>query len=270
MRSRTLLLIEDDPDTLAVYGSALRRYGYRVLEARDAFEGLLRARDHQPDLILMDLGLPGLDGWGATHALRLHPATADIPVMALSVHSRPFHRARAELAGCDRFLAKPCSPAELRDQVECLLGSRRFPTATVPAGDLLKEYEMPNPGRRAGDEPHSEASAQRQIDEEVRASAEAERVRGELRREEQEESLRSEEALRQREERLRLEAEWKRIDAEEGRSAAENVRQAATAESERTVRDSLAQLREQMEILREMQRTLGRLSRTEEPTTHRE
>lgn len=121
MRSPTLLLIEDDRDTREIYGLALRRFGYTVLEASNGHDGVRVAREARPDLILMDMGLPGLHGWEATRLLRLDPETALIPVIAVTVHTTELDRARASVAGCDRFVPKPCSVLELRGHVEGLL-----------------------------------------------------------------------------------------------------------------------------------------------------
>jgi two-component system, cell cycle response regulator DivK len=122
MQRRTLLLIEDDFDAREAYGLALRHFGYRVIEAVNGIEGLRLAREVRPDLILMDLGLPQLDGWQATEMLKRDPETAHIPVMAVTVHVHDSERARAEVVGCDRFVPKPCVPSQLRDEIERLLG----------------------------------------------------------------------------------------------------------------------------------------------------
>jgi two-component system, cell cycle response regulator DivK len=121
MLPRTLLLIEDDFDAREAYGLALRHFGYRVVEAADGSEGLRLAREVQPDLILMDLGLPKVDGWEVTARLKNDPETAHIPVMAVTVHVHDLERRRAERAGCDHFVRKPCVPSQLRDEIERLL-----------------------------------------------------------------------------------------------------------------------------------------------------
>lgn len=130
MQPRTLLLIEDDFDARETCSLALRHFGYQVIEAVDGAEGLRLARETQPDLILMDLGLPQIDGWEATQKLKRDPDTAHIPVMAVTVHVHDFHRGRAEMVGCDRFIPKPCSPIQLREEIERLL-SASGPTVTA-------------------------------------------------------------------------------------------------------------------------------------------
>ncbi len=110
---KTVLLIEDDRDSRVVYGAMLRHSGFRVVEATDGEEGILLAQRHSPDVTVMDLGLPRVDGWTATEALKADPATGHIPVVAVTVHVQDFDRGRAELVGCDAFLKKPCSPTRL-------------------------------------------------------------------------------------------------------------------------------------------------------------
>lgn len=124
MYEKTVLLIEDDRDSREVYGTALRHSGYRVLEATDGGEGIRLAREHRPDVIVMDLGLPGVDGWRATETLKANPATADIPVIAVTVHVHEFYRARTQAVGCDSFLDKPCSPTRLLGEITRVLHER--------------------------------------------------------------------------------------------------------------------------------------------------
>jgi two-component system, cell cycle response regulator DivK len=121
MQPRTLLLVEDNLDAREAYGLALRHFGYRVVEAGDGIEALRLAREVRPDLILMDLGLPGLNGWETTELLKNDPNTAHIPILAVTVHVHDSERLRAEIVGCDRFVPKPCVPSQLRDEIERLL-----------------------------------------------------------------------------------------------------------------------------------------------------
>ena len=121
MYEKTVLLVEDDRDSRVVYGMVLRHAGFRVVEAGDGEEGILLARRHNPDVIVMDLGLPRVDGWTATAALKADPATAGIPVVAVTVHVQDFYRGRAELVGCHSFLDKPCSPSRLMGEISRIL-----------------------------------------------------------------------------------------------------------------------------------------------------
>lgn len=118
---RTILLVEDDPDTRDIYGVMLRYTGFQVLEAVNGVQALDLARRHLPDLIVMDLGLPIVDGWEATAALKGDLDTAGIPVLVATVHIQEAYRSRAEAAGCDGFLEKPCPPQRLFREVERFL-----------------------------------------------------------------------------------------------------------------------------------------------------
>src|SRR5215472_3634116 len=105
---RKLLYIEDNEDNL--YMLQLRfdvLGGYEVLSARDGAAGMVIATNERPDLILMDLNLPGIDGWEATRRLKADPATRDIPIIALSSHAMAGDREKALAAGCDDFDTKP-------------------------------------------------------------------------------------------------------------------------------------------------------------------
>jgi two-component system, cell cycle response regulator DivK len=118
MQPRTILLVDDDADARYVYGVMLRHSGYEVVEAADGAEGLRLAQEREPDLIVMDLALPGMDGWDATSAIRRDAAVGRTPVLALTVHTRGAHRIRAKAAGCDAFLEKPCTPRDLVHAIE--------------------------------------------------------------------------------------------------------------------------------------------------------
>lgn len=115
--SGTILLVEDNEDNRAVYTTILRFYGYDVIEATSAEEGIEVARRVHPALILMDIGLPGIDGWEATRRLKLDPATRSIPVVALTAHALAEHRAESFAAGCDGYLAKPIEPRDVLAEV---------------------------------------------------------------------------------------------------------------------------------------------------------
>jgi two-component system, cell cycle response regulator DivK len=126
---RTVLLVEDNEDNRIVYTTILKYYGYRVLEAHDGIEGVSLAREAHPDLILMDVGLPGLDGWEATRQLKADEETRQIPVVALTAHALAEHRAQAIAAGCDGYLAKPVEPREVVAEVRRHIGlADRLPT----------------------------------------------------------------------------------------------------------------------------------------------
>jgi two-component system cell cycle response regulator DivK len=112
-----ILLVEDYDDAREMYRDYLEFSGFQVDTARDGHEALEQARRHNPDLVLMDLSLPGLDGWEATRILKKDPATAHLIVVALSAHALSAEGDRARAAGCDGFIAKPCLPHDLVDQI---------------------------------------------------------------------------------------------------------------------------------------------------------
>ena len=102
-----ILLVEDDEMNCDMLSRRLRRKGYKVLIARDGEEALARAQSDAPDLILMDLSLPVLDGWEATRQIRAVPETQAIPVIALTAHAMDGDQAKALAAGCDDYDTKP-------------------------------------------------------------------------------------------------------------------------------------------------------------------
>jgi two-component system cell cycle response regulator DivK len=102
----------------------LQRKGYEVLIARDGAEGLVQAKSRAPALILVDLGLPVIDGWEDTRQLRLAPETAAVPIIALSAHAMPEDRERALAAGCNDFIAKPVDFPHLINRIEILLRTK--------------------------------------------------------------------------------------------------------------------------------------------------
>mgnify|MGYP001042077678 FL=1 len=121
-RKKTVLLVEDNEDNLVVYRTILDHVGYNVLEARDGEEGVSRARQEHPDLILMDISIPKIDGWEATRRLKADEATRDIPIIALTAHALEEDRERAIAAGCDGYLAKPVEPRRVVEEVQRFVG----------------------------------------------------------------------------------------------------------------------------------------------------
>jgi two-component system cell cycle response regulator DivK len=107
MSQSRILLVEDNIDNLELVRFLLERSGYRVLEAHDGQMGLDIARHELPDLILMDLSLPGIDGWTAARELKLDPKTASIPLLALTAHTLPGDRNKALESGFDGYISKP-------------------------------------------------------------------------------------------------------------------------------------------------------------------
>lgn len=114
---RKLLLVEDNEMNRDMLTRRLQRRGFVVLIAQDGLEGLRIAKEHLPDLILMDLSLPGLDGWEATRRLKGDPATQRIPVIALTAHAMAGDREKAMEAGCDDYDTKPIELARLMEKI---------------------------------------------------------------------------------------------------------------------------------------------------------
>jgi two-component system cell cycle response regulator DivK len=121
-----ILLAEDFDDARDMYAAHLAFAGFEVVTACNGAEALASAARVIPDLVLMDLMMPVLDGWEATRQLKADPRLQHIPVLALTAHSSPEHVASAKSAGCDGVIVKPCVPDELMRRIRSVLnGSRR-------------------------------------------------------------------------------------------------------------------------------------------------
>jgi len=123
--SKTVLLVEDNEDNRTVYRTILEHFGYQVIEAQNGEAGVSMAREQRPDLILMDISIPLIDGWEATRILKSEPETAHIPIIALTAHALATDRAKANEVGCDGYLAKPCEPRRVVAEVERFIGAGR-------------------------------------------------------------------------------------------------------------------------------------------------
>jgi len=119
-----ILVVDDFEDNREMYTQFLRFHGYRVAEAVDGLDALTKAAALRPDLIVMDLSLPRLDGWEATRRLKKDPLTSHIPVVALTGHALAGHEEGARSAGCDAFVTKPCIPADLETEIRRVLAAR--------------------------------------------------------------------------------------------------------------------------------------------------
>jgi two-component system, cell cycle response regulator DivK len=119
-----ILYVEDNDDNVYVVKSRLTRWGHTVLVAVDGRQGIEMAVAGPPDLILMDLSLPVLDGWEATRRLKAAPETKAIPVIALSAHAMAGDREKALEAGCDDFDTKPIDFVRLRGKIDALAARR--------------------------------------------------------------------------------------------------------------------------------------------------
>ena len=117
----TLLIVEDNEMNRDMLARRLQRRGYDILIATDGAEGLAAARERNPDLVLMDMSLPVIDGWEATRQLKSADATRKIPIIALTAHAMSGDRQKAVDAGCDDFDTKPIELDRLLGKIEqCL------------------------------------------------------------------------------------------------------------------------------------------------------
>jgi len=120
-----ILLVEDNEDNRDMLSRRLIRKGYEVSLANDGGEGVSQAVAEKPDLILMDMSLPILDGWESTRQIKANPATCGIPIIALTAHAMSDDRDKAIAAGCDDYDTKPVDLPRLLEKIEALLmGSR--------------------------------------------------------------------------------------------------------------------------------------------------
>jgi CheY-like chemotaxis protein len=131
-----ILLVEDNEMNRDMLSRRLERRGYQVLLANDGQAGVEMALGEAPDIVLMDMSLPVLDGWEATRRLKASPDTRHIPVIALTAHAMSSDRAKAMEAGCDEYDTKPIEFAGLVEKIEALLS---------PAGAAAARSREPRP-----------------------------------------------------------------------------------------------------------------------------
>ena len=122
-----ILLIEDNQMNRDMLSRRLTRKGYEVVNAVDGEQGMAMARSEAPDLILMDMSLPVLDGWEATRQLKAAPATQAIPIIALTAHAMAGDREKAVEAGCNDYDTTPIEMPRLLEKIEALLGGKTAP-----------------------------------------------------------------------------------------------------------------------------------------------
>jgi CheY-like chemotaxis protein len=118
-----ILVVDDYQDAREMYAEYLQFSGFRVAEARNGNEAVDQAFALKPDLILMDLSLPGMDGWEATRRLKADERTRRIPIVALTGHALAGASEGAKRAGCDSFVTKPCLPDDLVVEVRRMLNT---------------------------------------------------------------------------------------------------------------------------------------------------
>jgi two-component system cell cycle response regulator DivK len=119
-----ILYVEDNDDNIYVVKNRLGRAGHAIVVATDGEQGVAMAKAEQPDLILMDLRLPVIDGWEATRRIKAQAETRHIPIIALSAHAMAGDREKALGAGCDDYDTKPVDFARLRGKIDALLAGK--------------------------------------------------------------------------------------------------------------------------------------------------
>ena len=115
--TKRILVVEDTEDNRQIIRDLLTSVGYEIIEAEDGETGVAMAGQHRPDLILMDIQLPTLDGYEATRRIKADPALAQIPVIAVTSYALSGDEAKTRAAGCDGYVAKPFSPRQLLAKV---------------------------------------------------------------------------------------------------------------------------------------------------------
>ena len=116
-----ILLVEDNEFNLDMLTRRLQRKGFEVITATDGQEGINKSRSEKPDIIIMDMSLPVVDGWEATHQIKAHEATKKIPLIALTAHAMTGDREKAINAGCDEYETKPIDMTRLLEKIKKLL-----------------------------------------------------------------------------------------------------------------------------------------------------
>ena len=141
-----VLLVEDTLDTLEAFTHFLRSAGFRVETSMNGREAVEKARALRPDVVVMDLALPELDGWEATHRIKSDPVTSHIPVVAFTGHAFQQSKESARLAGCDAFLTKPLDPAVLVLEIHRVVELGRQTQALAHSGSRYDLYLYVSPG----------------------------------------------------------------------------------------------------------------------------
>jgi len=119
--SKRILMIEDTEDNRQILRDLFAATDYELIEARDGAEGVTTAQTEKPDLILMDIQLPVIDGYEATRRIKADPALSHIPIIAVTSYALSGDETKARAAGCDAYIAKPFSPRQLLAKVHELL-----------------------------------------------------------------------------------------------------------------------------------------------------
>ena len=120
--TKRILVVEDQEDLRGILRDLLTSSGYEMLEAADGQAGVDKAKTEKPDLILMDIQMPVMDGYDATRQIKADPDLKPIPIVAVSSFAMKGDEEKARAAGCDHYITKPYSPMQLLKTVRCLLG----------------------------------------------------------------------------------------------------------------------------------------------------
>jgi two-component system, OmpR family, alkaline phosphatase synthesis response regulator PhoP len=122
---KKILVIEDDPATSRLVDYSLRREGYQVITAFNGLEGIRKARNEAPDLVILDVMLPGMDGFEICHRLREEPATANMPILMFSAKAQDADKSTGLKVGADDYLCKPAAPADIVKKVSKMLAQKK-------------------------------------------------------------------------------------------------------------------------------------------------
>jgi two-component system cell cycle response regulator DivK len=122
MSSKKILVVEDTEDNRQILRDLLGMAGYDMIEAHDGAEGVSQATEHKPDLILMDIQMPVMDGYEATRQIKANPELKAIPILAVTSYALSGDEEKARAAGCDGYIAKPYSPRQMLAKVREILG----------------------------------------------------------------------------------------------------------------------------------------------------
>lgn len=120
--AKSVLIVEDDEASQYIFSTILHHRGYRTLAAATAEDATRLLEESTADLVIMDIGLPHVDGFTLTERIRANPRTEDVPVLVITVHVFPDDVRRAEKAGCTDFMAKPADPMDVADRVLDMIG----------------------------------------------------------------------------------------------------------------------------------------------------
>jgi two-component system cell cycle response regulator DivK len=119
---KKILVVEDTEDNRQILRDLLGMAGYDMIEAHDGAEGVSQAKAHRPDLILMDIQMPVMDGYEATRQIKANPELKGIPIVAVTSYALSGDEEKARAAGCDGYIAKPYSPRQMLAKVREILG----------------------------------------------------------------------------------------------------------------------------------------------------